>query len=86
MKKNYPGRRPHPIRTPSTTLRVLLEEADRQGWMIKQLALELDVTDQCVSYWRRGRTLPSLTTMEALAAALGCRVTIGTPGGTDGRL
>ncbi|MFC5911799.1 helix-turn-helix domain-containing protein [Streptacidiphilus monticola] len=47
-----------------------------RGWSQRQLALEAGTTQTVVSRTETGRTVPELGTLERIARALGCRLTI----------
>jgi transcriptional regulator with XRE-family HTH domain len=59
---------PHPLVTRLAARRVEL------GWTQQALAARLHVSQNAVSQWETGRSLPPLHLMEEYAAAVGLRV------------
>jgi len=83
-RENFIGtRRKTPIvRSPSAVVRGLFEAIGAGRITIRDVAAALDITPEAVSYWKSGRTAPSILTVEEVADVLGYELVLRKKGGT----
>ena len=65
-----------PIRTASPTLRALFEQAESLGIAQGEIAARIDSRQHVIFRYRAGQREPGIMTVEALAHALGMRISL----------